>query len=377
MWDPFAVPESEKESNFVDPDYFQKLQYQYSREHSVESSLPPTPIWRIASAGQEVPSSPGTPRQRVTVEDDPDEVRSVPPLNNHISSKAFSPGYLANFFTVQGELGRGGKGVVLLVKHKLAGHALGQYACKRVPVGDNHQWLERVLTEVQLLQGLSHQNIVAYRHAWLEDFQLSTFSPSVPCLFILQQYCNAGDLHAYVLGTKQPQPNSEQLKERVRRRSKGQFDQAEDTFIPHSLQLDEIILLVRDITSGIHYLHSNDLIHRDLKPKNCLLHRDNQRLRVLVSDFGETQNVGDMRSSSGATGTLSYCAPEVIVSDQNSGAFGQFTMKSDVFSLGMTVYFMCFGKVPYSCADEINDENEDIDQLRRDRRMVRTRRPPP
>jgi len=364
MWDPFAVPESEKESNFVDPDYFQKLQYQYSREHSAESSLPPTPIWRIASADQEVPSSPGTPRQRVTVEDDPDEVRSVPPLNNHISSKAFCPGYLANFFTVQGELGRGGKGVVLLVKHKLAGHALGQYACKRVPVGDNHQWLERVLTEVQLLQGLSHQNIVAYRHAWLEDFQLSTFSPSVPCLFILQQYCNAGDLHAYVLGTKQSQPNSEQLKERVRRRSKGQFDQAEDTFVPHLLQLDEIILLVRDITSGIHYLHSNDLIHRDLKPKNCLLHRDNQRLRVLVSDFGETQNVGDMRSSSGATGTLSYCAPEVIVSDQNSGAFGQFTMKSDVFSLGMTIYFMCFGKVPYSCADEINDENEDIDQLR-------------
>jgi len=359
----FAVPKSEEEPNFVDPDYFQKLQYQYSREHSAEPALTPTPRWRIGPA--DYPSSlPGTPRQRVTVEDDPDEKKSVPPVNDRISSKAFSQGYLANFFTIQGELGRGGKGVVLLVKHKLAGHALGQYACKRVPVGDNHLWLERVLTEVQLLQSLSHQNIVAYRHAWLEDFQLSTFGPSVPCLFILQQYCNAGDLHAYVLGTKQPEPNSEQLKDRARRRSKGQFDEAERSHTPHSLQLDEIISLVRDITSGIHYLHSNDLIHRDLKPKNCLLHRDNQRLRVLVSDFGETQNVGEMRNSSGATGTLSYCAPEVLVPDPGSGAFGQFTMKSDVFSLGMTVYFMCFGKVPYSCADEINDENEDIDQLR-------------
>lgn len=354
---------SEDGPSFVNPDYFQKLQYQYSRDHSARSSAPATPRWRIGPLDG-LPPIPGTPRQRVTVEDDPDEVNAVPPIHSHISSKAFSQGYLANFFTIQGELGRGGKGVVLLVRHKLAGHALGQYACKRVPVGDDHRWLEKVLTEVQLLQGLSHQNIVAYRHAWLEDYQLSTFAPSVPCLFILQQYCNTGDLHAFVLGTRQPEPSSEQRKDRARRRSKGQLDEMLDPFPRQALPLEEIISFVRDITSGLHYLHSNNLVHRDLKPKNCLLHRDKQRLRVLVSDFGETQVAGDVRMASGATGTLSYCAPEVLVQDPATGTFGQFTTNSDVFSLGMIVYFVCFGKVPYSCADEINDENEDIEQLR-------------
>lgn len=299
------------------------------------------------------------------MEDDPEDVvTTAPSMHAHISSKAFSQGYLASFFTIQGELGRGGKGVVLLVKHKLAGHALGQYACKRVPVGDDHQWLERVLTEVQLLQGLSHQNIVAYRHAWLEDYQLSTFSPSVPCLFILQQYCNAGDLHAYVLGAKPSNPSNEELKHRARRMSRGEHDEVMESPSPKALQLDQIISFVRDITSGLHYLHANNLIHRDLKPKNCLLHRDRHRLRVLVSDFGETQAAGNARTASGATGTLSYCAPEVLIHDPTTGAFGQFTVKSDIFSLGMSVYFMCFSKVPYSCADEINDENEDIDRLR-------------
>jgi hypothetical protein len=42
------------------------------------------------------------------------------------------------------ELGRGGKGVVLLVRHVLDGVSLGHFACKRVPVGDDHEWLEKV-----------------------------------------------------------------------------------------------------------------------------------------------------------------------------------------------------------------------------------------
>lgn len=42
------------------------------------------------------------------------------------------------FFVQEKELGRGGKGVVLLVRHVLDGVSLGQFACKRVPVGEYH-----------------------------------------------------------------------------------------------------------------------------------------------------------------------------------------------------------------------------------------------
>lgn len=78
---------------------------------------------------------------------------------------------------------------MLLVRHVLDGVSLGNFACKRVPVGElvtarrvliltcpgnNHEWLEKVLIEVQLLQRLSHPNLVSYRHVWLEDAKLSS-----------------------------------------------------------------------------------------------------------------------------------------------------------------------------------------------------------
>jgi serine/threonine protein kinase len=47
-----------------------------------------------------------------------------------------------------------------------------------------------------------------------------------------------------------------------------------------------------------------------------------------------------------------------------SGAYENFTTKSDIFSLGMILHFICFGKLPYIGADQINEENEDLDALR-------------
>lgn len=54
---------------------------------------------------------------------------------NGIKADAFSPGYFDRFFKQEKILGKGGKGVVLLVKHILDGVELGKFACKRVPVG--------------------------------------------------------------------------------------------------------------------------------------------------------------------------------------------------------------------------------------------------
>jgi serine/threonine protein kinase len=287
-----------------------------------------------------------------------------PPRSQGISARAFSPNYFKHFFVEERELGRGGKGVVLLVQHILDGVKLGKFACKRVPVGDDHEWLEKVLIEVQLLQTLSHQNLVSYRHVWLEDYQISSFGPSVPCAFILQQYCNSGDLHSYILDSAKTTITKEQMKERLRRRSKGQLDEPEDMHGPRRMQFEEIISFFKDITSGLNHLHDNGYIHRDLKPSNCLLHNTGHEIRVLVSDFGEVQSTSSSRKSTGATGTISYCAPEVLRQEQPGGAFGNFTTKSDIFSLGMIVYFMCFARLPYRNADGLDEDSEDLDQLR-------------
>ena len=288
----------------------------------------------------------------------------LPPRNQGISARAFSPNYFKTFFVEEKELGRGGKGVVLLVQHVLDGVQLGKFACKRVPVGDDHEWLEKVLIEVQLLQNLSHQNLVSYRHVWLEDYQINTFGPSVPCAFILQQYCDGGDLHDYILNSAKTTITKDQMKERLRRRSKGQTEAPEGTLGPRRMPFEEIISFFKDITSGLNHLHAHGYIHRDLKPSNCLLHRDKYGMKVLVSDFGEVQSANAARNSSGATGTISYCAPEVLRQERPGGPYGNFTTKSDIFSLGMIVYFMCFARLPYKNADGIDEDNEDLDQLR-------------
>jgi len=289
---------------------------------------------------------------------------AAPQEGARIRKDAFSPNYFQRFFVEERELGRGGKGVVLLVRHEIDGCQLGYFACKRVPVGDDHAWLEKVLIEVELLAKLSHPNLVSYRHVWLEDVKLNRFGPSVACAFILQQYCNAGDLLKYIVGDQPTMSTKEQLKAQLRRRSKGA------TELPHpmpptlrKLGFDEIFSLFKDIVSGLTYLHSANYVHRDLKPSNCLLHLENGKLTCLISDFGEVQPTGAVRNSTGTTGTISYCAPEVLQPGAD-GRLGDFTAKSDVFSLGMILYFLCFGHLPYSNSNTINEELEDIDLLR-------------
>lgn len=343
---------------YVDPNYFRMLAH--STPGSAESSAPSTPRRRVPalrSGGSRNISTSGPPSGA-------EFVGSVPAptaTDQGIQGSSFVPGYFKTFFVEKRVLGRGGRGVVLLVEHFLDHVYLGDFACKRIPVGNDHEWLAKVLVEVQILQKLNHQNLVSYRHVWLEDAQITKFGPSVPCIFILQQYCNAGDLHDYVHSLKAKVPTgTEEIKKRHRRRSQVSPERPADV---RSIPFDEIFSFFRDITSGLHHLHTNGYIHRDLKPSNCLLTRDGQKLTVLVSDFGEVQAATATRDSTGATGTISYCAPEVLRRESPDGAFGNFSTKSDIFSLGMIVYFMCFARLPYVNAD-LNEENEDLDSLK-------------
>jgi serine/threonine protein kinase len=345
---------SHNQSSFVNPEYFRMLAN--SIPGSAATSRPASPLKRLPdlrSGG----SRNVTPTGAESVGSAPGPSAS----NQGIKDDSFLPNYFKHFFVEKRELGRGGCGVVLLVEHFLDKVSLGEFACKRIPVGNDHGWLEKVLIEVQLLQRLMHPNLVSYHHVWLEDAQITNFGPSVPCIFILQQYCNSGDLLNYVLGTTQTTSPTDVMKERIRRRSKGLAERPKNLGL-RTMNFDEIFSFFRDITSGLHHLHTNGYIHRDLKPSNCLLHNDGQKMAVHVSDFGEVQAANEQRTSTGATGTISYCAPEVL-QRQGSG-FGEFTTKSDIFSLGMIVYFMCFGRLPYLNSDAANDENEDLDKLR-------------
>ncbi|KAL8657136.1 MAG: hypothetical protein Q9226_002214 [Calogaya cf. arnoldii] len=230
-------------AGFVNPHYFRMLSESLPGSDSEE---PSSPRRRLVQATHQHSSRLSTSTG----------VRTPKAPAAGISSTAFSQGYFKRFFVVERELGRGGKGVVLLVEHVLDGVTLGHFACKRVPVGDDHEWLEKVLIEVQLLQYLSHQHLVSYRHVWLEDVKLSNFGPSVPCAFILQQYCNAGDLHGYIFNHRDEPSDSAyrvKLEARKRRGSQYQPDRPND-IRGRRLEFDEIYSFFKDITSGLNHL---------------------------------------------------------------------------------------------------------------------------
>ncbi|KAI0121167.1 kinase-like domain-containing protein [Xylariales sp. AK1849] len=345
----FDIPT--RDESYVDPNYFRMLR---AAHEAAEQQAPPSPVRRL--------TQPTLPVQDV---DDAEFVSSTPAPQEgaRIKRDAFSPHYFRTFFVEEKELGRGGKGVVLLVRHEIDGCHLGHFACKRVPVGDDHAWLEKVLIEVELLAKLSHPNLVSYRHVWLEDVKLHRFGPSVACAFILQQYCNGGDLLRFIVGEQPRETTKEQLKAQIRRRSRGHAERP-DLYPAHRrLSFEEIYSLFKDIVSGLAYLHGANYIHRDLKPSNCLLHHEGGKLTCLISDFGEVQPENAVRKSTGTTGTISYCAPEVLMRDP-TGEFGNFTTKSDVFSLGMILYFLCFSRLPYHNANTAQEELEDVDLLR-------------
>ncbi|GJN74678.1 calcium-dependent protein kinase [Purpureocillium lilacinum] len=351
---------------YVNPDYFRMLRAGNHSFHGANG--PPSPVRRLAQPALVSDHSRHSTPAAESVGDDAEFLSSAPGVGqaegSRIRREAFSPNYFKTFFVEETVLGRGGKGVVLLVRHEIDGCQLGHFACKRVPVGDDHAWLEKVLIEVELLAKLSHPNLVSYRHVWLEDVQLTRFGPSVACAFILQQYCNSGDLHQYVVGGAPREATKEELKAQMRRRSKGQAELPRNLLNSRpQLSFEDIYSLFKDVTSGVAYLHAANYIHRDLKPSNCLLHKEGGKMTCLISDFGEVQPENVVRKSTGSTGTISYCAPEVLKMDA-TGQYGNFTTKSDMFSLGMILYFMCFGRLPYHGANAIQEELEDIDQLR-------------
>lgn len=325
-----------------DTNYFKLLENNISAGNSQNS----TPVYDSEPYSQFFESDKGqSPGMSSASEPGVNEL----PKYSSISSSAFSQGYFERFFRTKHQLGKGSRGIVFLVEHVLDGYSLGFFALKKVAVGDDHKWLQKVLTEVHLLRLLNHPNLVSYNHMWLENSRLSNFAPEVPCAFILQEYCDGGTLEDYVLEAR-----------------------ARDS---SPLPPLDVLRLFRDIVRGVSHLHLHQIIHRDLKPSNCLLMTSkadataganningrrnsgvaNHLPRVLVSDFGEGQMEGLLRTGTGTTGTLEYCAPELLQVGPNTH---QFCKRTDVFSLGMILYFLCFGgDLPYPSASMDHTSN--------------------
>lgn len=143
-----------------------------------------------------------------------------------------------------------------------------------VSVGDSPSYLLSILREVHLLESVSHPNIVAYHHAWLETSSAipSRFAPQVPTLHILMSYANGGSLAEFIEARRGSRDESARgsVGERARHRRQEEKERA-----VHLLRLEDIVTLFEDIVRGLAFLHSKNILHLDLKvrrPCSAFLH---------------------------------------------------------------------------------------------------------
>uniref|UniRef100_A0A8C9HPP9 Protein kinase domain-containing protein n=1 Tax=Piliocolobus tephrosceles TaxID=591936 RepID=A0A8C9HPP9_9PRIM len=143
------------------------------------------------------------------------------------------------------------------------------------------------------------------------------------------------------------------------------------------LYLDEqnALYFFRKIVEGLKYMHNNNIAHRDLKPENIFLCKKvlSQKEKTLVKigklpvcteyelkigDFGACCFTGKNKFHYDIVGTLSYAAPEVLGCNDNNGYDSE---KADVWSLGIILYAMLFGFLPYD--NEEKDINEAYQEI--------------
>ncbi|EKU94208.1 Serine/threonine-protein kinase PrkC [Alloiococcus otitis] len=162
---------------------------------------------------------------------------------------------------------------------------------------DDQESLKRFQREAISTTELSHENIVS-----IYDVGEGAHP------FIVMEYVDGTDLKTYIKD-HYPIPN------------------------------DTIIDIMSQILSGIEYAHSRGIIHRDIKPQNILMDSNGQ---VKITDFGIALAVSQhsITQTNSLLGTVHYMSPE-----QARG--GMATQKSDIYSLGIVLYELLTGQVPF------------------------------
>ncbi len=117
----------------------------------------------------------------------------------------------------------------------------------------------------------------------------------------------------------------------------------------HPLPFPVIVYILREIARGLAYAHQFGVIHRDIKPANIMVETNGA---VKITDFGlaTKADLPTVTAHQSAVGTPAYMSPE-----QASGK--ELDPRTDIFSLGATVYEMCQGKSPFigqNLVDSIN-----------------------
>ncbi|MGE0430668.1 MAG: protein kinase [Planctomycetota bacterium] len=212
---------------------------------------------------------------------------------------AINEGSILGGYRLLHRIGRGGVGTVWLAEHEVMG---ARVALKVLNGGATGNMRERFMREARAAFLLQHPNIVRVLHA---DITADGDA------WMVMDLVDGPSLRAHV-------PDA-------------------------GLEMADALVLLRGICAGVGFAHSQGVLHRDIKPENILVDRHTGTARI--ADFGLTRlmhSESDLTHTGGVLGTPGYMSPEQWESSSSVDA------RADVWSIGITMWFMLCGTPPYA-----------------------------
>lgn len=215
----------------------------------------------------------------------------------HFEGKKCSDVY--NIFT-ENRIGKGSYGSVYYCRHKKTQE---EYACKVINVNRiNSHYLRKLHLEVDIMKDVDHPNIIKLRGVF--------FGQRTVCM--VMELCKGGELFDHLTGNKSKKKGFEE---------------------PRAAKLTEEML------SAISYLHSQGIVHRDLKLENFLFDQKGPNASLKLIDFGLSKHFVEHEKMHQVVGSAYYTAPEVL-----EGGYGK---GCDVWSIGVISYMLLSGCPPF------------------------------
>lgn len=202
---------------------------------------------------------------------------------------------LANRYEILEKIGAGGMSDVFLAKD----HSLGREVAVKIlkqEFAEDRIFVAKFRAEAQAAAGLEHPNIVSIYDVGSEG----------SLYYIVMEYVEGITLKTYI-------------------NKKGR------------LTYNEALSIAIQVGRGIEAAHKKNIIHRDIKPQNIIISREG---KVKVMDFGIARAVTSNTVSADIMGSVHYASPE-------QARNGYVTFTTDIYSLGIVMYEMVTGRVPY------------------------------
>jgi len=242
---------------------------------------------------------------------DPDATRASVPSDD-ADAGVLSRGTVVGSYTVESLIGRGGMGAVYRAAQASPARTVALKLMR--PGMTSPGALRRFELEAELLGRLSHAGIASIYEAGIHDDPVLGRAPYFAMEFV----------------------DGPTLAEHARREDLG---------------TRERLALFARICDAVHHAHSKGIIHRDLKPSNILVTRDEHsgEWTPKILDFGVARATdADIATTTMHTdvgqiiGTVPYMSPEQVMGDP-----GEIDTRSDVYALGVVLYELLAGRLPY------------------------------